>query len=159
MWIPLQLNSTPARRYQLHLTAVGEAGTTCSSEALPLDSLPLAPKITTKERLPMKKTAAPKKSPQREDRQEAQARSLDGRVLQARGRLGRRDERDGRQALARLMYLLDANVLMHLANRSDGHESIREKMKSLRKSDFAVSDITKELARSNHFFLVNPSAG
>lgn len=40
------------------------------------------------------------------------------------------------------MYLLDTNVLMHLANRSDGHENIRERMKSLRKSDFAISAIT-----------------
>jgi tRNA(fMet)-specific endonuclease VapC len=40
------------------------------------------------------------------------------------------------------MYLLDTNVLMHLANRTAGHEQIREKLKSLRKSDFAISAIT-----------------
>ena len=40
------------------------------------------------------------------------------------------------------MYLLDINVLMHLANRTEGHENIRERMKSLRKSDFSISAIT-----------------
>ena len=40
------------------------------------------------------------------------------------------------------MYLLDANVLMHIANRATGYESIRDKLKTLRKSDFALSAIT-----------------
>ena len=40
------------------------------------------------------------------------------------------------------MYLLDINVLMHLANRADGHLNIREHLKACRKSDVALSAIT-----------------
>jgi predicted nucleic acid-binding protein len=40
------------------------------------------------------------------------------------------------------MYLLDTNVFMHLANRSDGYEAIRAKLKTLRKNQFAISAIT-----------------
>lgn len=41
-----------------------------------------------------------------------------------------------------MLYLLDANVLMHLVNGARGHERIRERLKSLRKSEFAISSIT-----------------
>lgn len=49
------------------------------------------------------------------------------------------------------MYPLDANVLMHIANRKQGFESIRDKLKTLRKSQFALSAITAiELWQMTH---------
>jgi tRNA(fMet)-specific endonuclease VapC len=41
-----------------------------------------------------------------------------------------------------MIYLLDANVFMNLANRAEGFEHIRARLKTLRRSQFAVSAIT-----------------
>ena len=41
-----------------------------------------------------------------------------------------------------MIYLLDANVFMNLANRAEGYQSIRDKLKALRKPQFAISAIT-----------------
>ena len=41
-----------------------------------------------------------------------------------------------------MIYLLDANVFINLANRTPGYERIRAKLKTLRKSQFAISAIT-----------------
>ncbi len=41
-----------------------------------------------------------------------------------------------------MIYLLDANVFMNLANRAEGYERIRAELKRLRKNEFAISAIT-----------------
>jgi tRNA(fMet)-specific endonuclease VapC len=41
-----------------------------------------------------------------------------------------------------VIYLLDTNVVLHLVNRTTGHEGIRDKLKNLTKIQIGLSSIT-----------------